>query len=221
MISEELRELQRFAELGRYSACLLHEISNPLTAALLHLELSQQRSRSVRRARRNIKLLQRYVEAARQQVRQGSSKRLFLVKPQLQQLKPILLPLARRSQVSLLMGEVPRCRLYGDPVSFQQLINNLVSNAIEASGPGQRVWLDAGLESDQLILEVRDEAGGIDQELAAAVFEPFVTTKPGRGLGLGLVIVKYAVEELGGSIRLDNSPDSGVRFSLALPLSKF
>ena len=67
---DQLRELEHFAELGRLSACLLHEISNPLTAAMLYLEQSENReSLHIRRALRNMLLLQKYVEAARQQAR--------------------------------------------------------------------------------------------------------------------------------------------------------
>jgi len=101
--AEHLQELQRFAELGRMSASLLHEISNPLTAALLNLELSDERSASVRRARRDIKLLRRVLD-----------------------------PLASQAGVRLDIGAVPNCRLHGDPVKFQHIISNLVVNAIEA-----------------------------------------------------------------------------------------
>ena len=66
---EAMLDLQRLAELGRLSATLLHEISNPLTAALLHLDQSSQHKPNIREARRSMQLLKMYVEAARQQVR--------------------------------------------------------------------------------------------------------------------------------------------------------
>jgi len=220
-MTDELLELQRFAELGRYSACLLHEISNPLTAALLHLELSQQRSRSVRRARHSIKLLQNYVEAARQQVRQASDRRPFLVQPQITQLRTVLVPLARQSGVKLSFRDLPQCHLYGDPVKFQQIISNLISNAINASPEGSGIWLTGQLRDGYLILKVRDQAGGMDSQALVHAFDRFTTSRPGRGLGLGLNIVKiYAEEEFGGSINVDNTPSVGMVFTISLPLSK-
>lgn len=69
---EELLELRGLIELGRLSATLLHQISNPLTAALLHLEASPSADESVAEARRSILLLRDYVEATRQQVHKQS-----------------------------------------------------------------------------------------------------------------------------------------------------
>src|SRR5579862_7033873 len=112
MTTNEL-ELLRYVTIGRLSACLLHEISSPLTAAMLHLELSQQRSRSIRQAKRNMRLLNRYVTAARQQVREQSRDRPFWAQPQIEQLKPMIVPLARQTGVCLHIDNLPKQRLYG------------------------------------------------------------------------------------------------------------
>jgi len=108
---EHLRELQHFARLGRMSASLLHEISNPLTAAMLNLEVSDKQSAGVRRAHRDMKLMWRYIEATRQQVRLQGKSTSFPVRLQLDQLKRVVIPLARKAGVQLNIGKIPDCLL--------------------------------------------------------------------------------------------------------------
>ncbi len=224
---DKLRELQRFAELGRLSASLLHEISNPLAAALLNLELGDQKSLAVRRARRDIQLLRRYVEAARQQVRQQSQPTSFRIRPQLGQLKHVVKPLASQAGVRLDIETAPGCRLHGDPVKFQQLVTNLVINAIEAYGeshagkatPLVRVALTC--DGDWLTVQVTDWGKGIEAEALAHIFDAFYTTKGrvGHGLGIGLAIVKhYVTVDFGGSIKVGSSSRRGTRFTVKLPV---
>src|SRR5579884_383252 len=89
------RNLQRFIDLGRLSATLLHEISNPLTAALLHLEqISDQHSLSVRQTKRSLNRLKRYVDIARRQLRDHAALTSFCLNPQIQDIKRLVLPAA-------------------------------------------------------------------------------------------------------------------------------
>lgn len=224
---ERLRELQHFARLGRMSASLLHEISNPLTAALLHLELDEQQTSNIRRARRSIQTLRRYVEAARQQVRRQGKTTSFCVHPQIDQLKRVVSPLARKSGVQLEIGPVLHRRLRGDPVKFQHVVVNLIVNAIEAYGGGdisaKRPLVSVSLADTNkwLILQVSDWGSGISADSLPHIFETFYTTKDqrnGHGLGLGLAIVKqYVTVDFGGSIKVSSSPRYGTRFIVKLP----
>jgi two-component system C4-dicarboxylate transport sensor histidine kinase DctB len=224
---EHLQELHRFAELGRVSASLLHEISNPLSAALLNLELSDQKSVAVRRAHRDIKLLRRYVEAARQQIRRQSRATNFAVQPQIDQLKRILVPLARKARVQLDITASPPCRLHGDPVKFQHIVSNLVINAIEAYREGvldnrlPLVQMTLSTHKSWLTIRVSDRAIGIPREALPHVFEAFYTTKSqsGHGLGIGLAIVKrYVTTDFGGSIKVTSSRRAGTCFTVKVPV---
>lgn len=225
---EHLRELQRFAELGRMSASLLHEIRTPLTAALLNLELSDQRSAGVRRAQHNMRLLRSYVEAARQQVRPGGRRSCFDVQPQIDQLKQVLRPLAAKAAVRLDLPPAPNCRLRGDPVKFQHIITNLVVNAIEAyrdAKPAAQPFVKLSLECqhDWLTIQVIDRGQGISAEALPHVFEEFYTSKnqSGHGLGIGLAIVRqYVTADFAGSIKVSSSKRHGTCFSLKLPVRK-
>lgn len=225
--NRQLYELHHFAELGRLSASLLHEISNPLTAALLHLEqLPDQSSPNIRQARHNIQLLRRYVESARQQVRRNSQPASFRIQPQVSQLKRLLLPLARRTGVQLVISPVPDCRLFGDPVKFQQILANLIINAVDAYGePGdglaRPVHVQLRASGHVLTVKVVDWGQGIAANNLPHIFEPFYSTKSltGHGLGIGLSIVQqYAAQEFGATIRVTSSRRHGTQFSLKFPL---
>jgi C4-dicarboxylate-specific signal transduction histidine kinase len=227
LTSTQIEELQRFAELGRLCASLLHEISNPLTAAMLHLEQSgHRRTTGIRQVHRNMQLLKRYVEAARQQVRQQSRSYNFSVGPQVEQLKHIVQPLARGVGVQLVIQPLPTCRLNGDPVKFQQILANLIVNAIDAytedtSGLAKPVQVRGSVDGGNLVIEVIDWGQGITAEQLGRLFEPFYTTKnqANRGLGIGLTIVQqYTNNDFGGSISVTSSARAGTRFKLSLPL---
>lgn len=230
--AENMLELERFAEIGRFSASWLHEISHPLTAALLWLEqCGNLQSPPLRRVRHSIRILQRYVEAARQQVRHESGYRLFCLQPELEQVRQIMNPLAKRHGVRLGFASAHGHKLYGDPVKFQQIVANLVRNAIDAydrpgadpsvDGDAKTVRLTLYRRKHHLTVEVADRGCGISREQAARLFEPFYTTERlgSYGLGLGLCTVKRHVEtDFKGAIRVVSSQRRGTRFIINFPL---
>jgi hypothetical protein len=138
----------------------------------------------------------------------------------------MLEPLRRDHGVALAPGRVPlglTIRLAEG--SLQQILYNLVANAIEASPSGGVVAVVAELtdEHDQDLVEitVRDQGRGIAPEIQQRIFEPFFTTKSGddsgEGLGLGLSVVRSTVEAHGGSITLESKPGQGTVFRVFLP----
>jgi two-component system C4-dicarboxylate transport sensor histidine kinase DctB len=222
-----LQELQRLAEFGRLSATLLHEISNPLTTALIYLDqLDDKISPNVREAKRSIRLLRRYVEAARQQVRQESKLTDFNLRQQVNQLKRVVVPIARRANAQLIIESIPDCQIYGDPVKFQQVLANLIVNAVEAYNQDEAPYLDKPVrvrlisEEHSLTIEIHDWGQGIGPLQLTRVFDPFYTTKTsaGHGLGIGLAIVKqYVTVDFGGTISVKSSRRQGTVFTIQLP----
>lgn len=224
---ERLRELQRFAELGRVSAGLIHDISSPLTAAILHLEQDEHRDlHSIRHARRNIRILERYIEAARQQLRHESPTTNFCVKGQLCQVKRIVTPAANRRRVRLDFDIDQNYKLVGDPVKFQQIMTNLILNSVDAYKSRlhttgiARVHVSANACCKWLNVRVRDWGEGIAAEHLPHIFEPFYTTKKTNtvgGMGIGLSTVKrYAEQDFGGGIKASSTLGSGTEFNVKL-----
>ena len=221
------QELHRLAELGRVSASLLHEIGNPLTSALLHIEkYADKNSPSLQEVRRSIKRIYTYVEAARQQARSESRQASFGICAQVAQVKRLVQPLARKAGVKLIINDLPGCRLYGDRVKFQQILANLIINAIEAYERDEacsiekivKVEITAG---QKLTIKVHDHGSGIAVSDIKRIFEPFFTTKSlsGHGLGIGLELVKqYVDHDFKGSLYVHSSRRRGTQFIINLPL---
>lgn len=221
-----LVELQRFAEFGRLSAGLLHEVANPLTAASLNLEqLSrQQQSELVRQLRHNLRHLERYVAAARKQLQGGGQAVVFSVRAELTQLTKLLQPKANKAGVKLLLVQTGNFRLRGDAVKFSQLFANLIANAIDAYNKGRanerlvtiRVKrLDSGLS-----ISVEDRGQGVSAADRRKLFDPFFSTKAPdkRGLGIGLAIVKqYVEDDFDGRIVVNSSAGAGTSFVVSFP----
>ncbi len=105
------------------------------------------------------------------------------------------------------------------PEEFNQVLTNLVQNAIEAVADDTgRVSISGSVEGDSLLLRVKDNGPGIAPELQARLFTPFYTTKgPGRGTGLGLTISRRVVQSLRGTLQLVSVPGEGAEFSVRVP----
>ena len=122
-----------------------------------------------------------------------------------------------RAQVAAPDGPVIACGRQGH---VQQVVMNLVQNAIDAMGPepAAPVALSLGMESGRAWLEVADRGPGVPEEMALKVFDPFFTTKPvGEGTGLGLSISYKIVEEHGGALSLRAREGGGAVFRMELP----
>ena len=104
-----------------------------------------------------------------------------------------------------------------DPTQMQQVLVNLVKNAIHAMTRGGALTLQTGEGADGVWMSVADTGGGIPQEQISRIFEPFFTTKK-TGTGLGLMIVQRIVRAHGGRIELESHVGQGTTFRIRLPL---
>ena len=130
----------------------------------------------------------------------------------------------RKSSVEVqldLATQLPEIRV--DLVQMEQVVLNLVRNAVDALGEAGRepaiIRISTGEEAAMLTLTVEDNGPGFEEGAMSQVFDPYVTTKP-KGTGLGLAIVKKLVEEHIGSIRAYNNVDGGAVVSIRLPLNE-
>jgi two-component system sensor histidine kinase RegB len=105
--------------------------------------------------------------------------------------------------------------------AVQQAIVALVKNAVEASPAGSTVSLATSRSAESIRFEVRDSGAGMSREILRHAGEPFFTTKePGRGMGLGIFLVRTLADRLGGRLTFDSSPAKGTRAVLELPLAR-
>jgi signal transduction histidine kinase len=99
-----------------------------------------------------------------------------------------------------------------------QVFVNLLSNATDASKPGQTITIDTEIRGEQVLISVKDRGTGIAEKHLSKIFEPFFTTKTvGEGTGLGLSLTYNIIREHGGSISVSSESMAGCRFDIFLP----
>ncbi len=99
-------------------------------------------------------------------------------------------------------------------------VTNLVKNAAQASDPGGKVIISAGVvpeDPGRVVIAVRDDGSGIQPSHKDMLFQPFFSTRE-DGTGLGLANVKKILEYHGGTVSVENRPDGGAAFTMLLPL---
>jgi signal transduction histidine kinase len=105
------------------------------------------------------------------------------------------------------------------PAQINQVILNLVANAIDACRPGGQVTVVTRRNGDGVAIVVADNGQGIDPSIRHQIFDPFFTTKPqGKGTGLGLSVSYGIVEAHGGRIEVESNVGQGTEFVVHLPL---
>ncbi|HET7201840.1 MAG TPA: ATP-binding protein [Steroidobacteraceae bacterium] len=130
---------------------------------------------------------------------------------------------ARRITLTLDVGPQPKIVL-GDPTRLQQVLWNLLSNALKFTRENGHIWVTARRRGTQLAISVRDDGEGIAPEFLSEIFSRFkqadsTTARRHGGLGLGLAIVKQLTELQGGEVRAEsNGPGTGATFTVTMPL---
>jgi signal transduction histidine kinase len=109
-------------------------------------------------------------------------------------------------------------KIWSDASQLRQVLLNLLTNALHATGPKGRIDVTLQEDGEQVTVAVKDTGQGIPQENLERIFEPFFSTKPtGEGTGLGLFVTRGIVEKLGGTIEAESLLGEGTTFRIRLP----
>lgn len=126
---------------------------------------------------------------------------------------------AERKDVEVRTELAPLPTMQCHPSRLNQVVLNLLTNALEACKPGGKILLRTRADRDRVEIHVEDDGGGITPETLTRIFDPFFTTRElGQGTGLGLSTALAIVQEHGGSIEVDSVPGKGSHFTVLLPL---
>lgn len=130
---------------------------------------------------------------------------------------------ARDEDISIEIRNIPEARILGDENLLNRSLTNLISNAIKYSPPNTLVWVNCLLKGQEVEIQVGDNGVGIPEDEVPEIFEILfrgvhAKRKQEHGAGLGLSIVKRAVELHGGNIRVESKVDVGTTFFITLPL---
>jgi len=127
----------------------------------------------------------------------------------------------RQIKASLDLSSTP-CVIDGDHVLLQQVLVNLLRNAMDAlaerPAASRRIAIRSEVRAADVEISVSDTGTGLPPELMGTLFTPFVTTRP-DGLGIGLTIARTILDAHGGTIEARQNPDGGATFKVTLPLS--
>jgi nitrogen fixation/metabolism regulation signal transduction histidine kinase len=232
-----LLQAQRDAAWGEVARRLAHEIKNPLTPIRLAAERVQRRFggslppedaqvleratgtivHQVEHMKRMVNAFSEYARAPEMHVAAFDLNGLVAETAELFRPSEGAVEIATRLDPRVGAIEADRGRV-------RQILNNLLTNAIEALEGVQGARIEVATEiapgedtTGRVVVSVCDNGPGFARELLPRIFDPYVTSKP-RGTGLGLAIVKKIVEEHGGSIEADNRPEGGGRVRVMLPV---
>ncbi len=230
---QQLRHADRLKTVGRLAAGLAHEIGTPLNVVsgraglirsgkLNDQELSESAAAIQMEADRISAIVRQLLDFARHT---PANRQPTDVRSIVSRTVDLLRPLADKSAVELKAefdNSTPMTANI-DETQIQQVLTNVVMNAIQASHSGGTVIVRLptsidGMEHDYVAIEIEDFGSGMDLRTVENIFEPFFTTKEvGQGTGLGLSIAHGIVEEHGGTIRVESELGFGTTFRVTLP----
>lgn len=227
--TERVAELHRMAESGKQAAGFFHDLMNPLTAIAMSVQdlknkapaMADNVKASLDQALTASRRMENFIDAIRRQSQNDEAETVFSLNEEVEQ--AVLLLQHKTKAAGISISYLANAKIYGrgKPLQFYQIISNLLSNAIESYEPsnrGGKVLLYLQAAEGQVKITVSDQGKGIPLSLQGQIFNHFFTTKPHKGMGLGLAITKNVVEKyFSGTITLESTAN-GTTFVVLLPI---
>ena len=234
-MEQQMIATERLASLGTLAAGVAHEINNPLaiikeSAGWMKSILQKEEMAKIPRKEDFEKALGK-IENGVERARRITHELLGSVKQNESVLSRVDLEELINEAIILIKDEAAGRNvqvnnrvdskdsvIWSDPYKLRQVLLNLLTNAVHATGSGGSITVDLERSGDGVELTIQDTGEGIPKENLARIFEPFFSTKPtGKGTGLGLFVSRSIIEKLGGEISVESKLGQGTRFCIRLP----
>jgi len=229
--ARRLKDAERLAAIGATAGMVGHDIRNPLQAILGDLYLAKDEVSSLRSgaAKKNLDESIRGIEENVVYINKIVSDLQDYTRP----LNPVLskIDLQNICEDVLKKRTVPKNitisykvaknarQVMADPELLKRVINNLVTNAIQAMPNGGELSVGARRDERDIAIEIQDTGVGIPEDAKAKLFTPLFTTKS-RGQGFGLAVVKRVTESMNGTVTFESQKGKGTKFIVRLPARK-
>ena len=231
-VQSELLHISRLSTMGEMASALAHELNQPLSAIANYLQGSRRLLQNSSDDRAPV-IMEAMDKAAEQAVRAGqviqrlrdfvargeTEKRIESIKKLVEEASALALVAAKDHSVRVSLRLDPSLDLVlVDRVQIQQVLLNLLRNALEAMQTSERRELivsTSPAEDNMVAVDVADTGCGISPDVASRLFQPFVTTKR-QGMGVGLSISRTIIESHGGQITVEPNPGGGTIFRFTL-----
>lgn len=222
---EDLIRQERISTIGRLSTSIVHDLRNPLAAIYGGSEMlvdSDLPPDQVRRLAQNIYRSSRHVQELLSELTDVTRGRTQAPEPCglseiVEAAREMLTPQARKSGVEILSDIGPGIELPMERSRMERVFENLFSNAIEAMPNGGFIRITSTTGQRDVTIAVEDTGPGIDESIAARLFEPFATAGKKNGIGLGLALSRKTVVDHGGDLWAEAKQGTGARFVVRLP----
>jgi signal transduction histidine kinase len=224
----QVRQADRLMTVGQLAAGLAHELGTPIQIVQMRTRMIERGEVDPEDVTENARLIAAQTERMSHIIRQlldfARPRAPLKVRTDLSALvtrtASLLEPIARKQGKSIDVISASPTLATVDPDQFQQVLTNLLLNALHASRSGGCVRVDVTRNSDEAVLRVSDDGDGIAPDALVHLFEPFFTTKPhGEGTGLGLSVAHGIVQEHGGRIEVESPPGQGATFRIHLSIA--
>ena len=226
-LQADLIHISRVSAMGAMASALAHELNQPLTAitsyssgvqklAGANEECGEELVSALKAIHSNARRAAEIIRRVRAMTTRGEVKTTRVPVPEC--LREAIDLAVIGQDVAVTYDLEPRLYVDADRIQLQQVIINLIRNAVEAmeDSPEKRVEVIGRRSGDVVSLSIRDFGMGIDPDHLPTVFDSFMSTKP-KGMGVGLAISRTIIESHGGRLTVQSRPGEGATFTLTLP----
>ena len=223
-----MRDQELAEQAGKHFSFVAHELRTPLQTASMVAELLEydnipDKDDLLRRLNRSLSQVAELVDNVLIQVRLDAQAdvngEIFAMKKFLETVCDDIEPHAQTKSLRL-KKEIEEIEIKGDKKLLASALTNLLKNAVKFTDNGKQIIIKARTEKDRVLIEVADQCGGMPDDLPPRLFNPYMQGDDDRsGFGLGLMIVKQAVEAHLGSVSINNRPGDGCSFLIELPIT--
>ena len=229
-------ETEKMAAVGLLASGVAHEINNPLAIVSAHNEdlLDRLQEEGELPGKEEIRRILQIVAKQIDRCKQVTSRLLRFARPgkhslemldvnnAIEQTMDLLAHRLKQKEITLIKETEPGLWTSGDENEWQQVLLNILTNALDASSKGSKLTVRAqrinNNSHQEILVEVEDEGCGIPAKYLNKIFDPFFTTKPpGQGTGLGLFVSYGIVQKMKGQLLVESVEGKGTVIRILLP----